>query len=354
MPVSAISASSADDGIILSYLRVGQAETDDSLALSTLQQHIDILIAADNRDEIDIQPLDKLVENLGDDNLGNNDGSDSPANPSATPAKPTKPKVAVTIDFPYLSTIEQAIPLFLNNRIPVTIFIPSGILDSGNPAYASWDDLNELAGNDLIRFGVLPRRYTPLTTLSDGQIRRQIIDSRNRIANQLGHALDITSIPYGRRSPRVDQVLGDLGMAHVIGRRSGVATGHRPYDLPRFIQTGKYGDTDRLRQLLKTTHLPIDSFSPDKSDITTDQESIELFGNELLRGDGDPPVCYADGHGKIDIIKSGPDTMRLTIPKQQLSGSLRINCLRQKTPEGPWQWYGLLYYVMPGADDDDT
>jgi hypothetical protein len=139
----------------------------------------------------------------------------------------------------------------------------------------------------------------------------------------------------------VDTTLKNIGIDYTIGRRSGVATGNQPYDLPRFIMSGHYGDPDRLRQLLKARALRVNGYSPGETDIDDTVEQVRLTGDFT-----DPPNCYADDSGQLPVKRQSDQALTITLPDPRLPGPIRINCLKSGGEDGGWKWFGLLYHIV--------
>ena len=114
---------------------------------------------------------------------------------------------AITFDDGFETTIDNAIPELQQREIPATIFLTTGYLgrcadwwpessaehrDRIAPA-EKWQQLR----SDIISFGSHTVTHPYLSTLSEVDARRELLESRSKLQELLGRKIIAFSFPYG-------------------------------------------------------------------------------------------------------------------------------------------------------------
>ena len=118
---------------------------------------------------------------------------------------PDKP-VLVTFDDGYADLAEHALPVLRRYRFGAVVFIVTGLVGGTN----AWDEARGSAFHQLltadqirywatqgIEFGAHSRTHTDLTALSSDELAKEIIGSRDELANLLGSPVTSFAYPYG-------------------------------------------------------------------------------------------------------------------------------------------------------------
>ncbi len=153
----------------------------------------------------------------------------------------------VTFDDAYRS-VAGAVPILERLGVPATIFACADYADGGrtfdvpevaaeaaaNPdhmATMTWDELRELAERGL-EIGSHTVSHPHLPELSDGELDRELRESRARCEDELGRPCPLLSYPYGEHDARVQAAARRAGYeaAFCLG---GSASPLNPYALPR-------------------------------------------------------------------------------------------------------------------------
>jgi peptidoglycan/xylan/chitin deacetylase (PgdA/CDA1 family) len=128
------------------------------------------------------------------------------------------PAFAVTFDDGYESVLTTALPILDSLEIPAAVFLTTGFLDgevappwgssdvkrlqlyrSGGATFRplSWEQAGELSRHRLIRMGSHSVSHPLLAKLPPDAIRKELADSRSRIAERLGLEIDLFAYPFG-------------------------------------------------------------------------------------------------------------------------------------------------------------
>jgi peptidoglycan/xylan/chitin deacetylase (PgdA/CDA1 family) len=132
------------------------------------------------------------------------------------------PLVALTFDDALVSVFDWVVPILLRHGFAATLCAPTGRL-GGPPAWdmedgcAECDDcvmteqqvgrLDEL-GFEWFSHGV---SHAPLTQVSEAEIRRELVESKRRLEQILGHEVTGISYPYGACDDRVARHAREAG-----------------------------------------------------------------------------------------------------------------------------------------------
>lgn len=153
----------------------------------------------------------------------------------------------VTFDDAYRS-VADALPVLERLGAPATVFACSGFADDGRPlrvpeleavvdaapdefATMSWDELRGLAERG-VEIGSHTISHPHLPRLGDAELDRELRESRERIADELGRACRYLAYPYGDEDGRVRGAARRAGYEAAFalpGSRSPVD----PFGLPR-------------------------------------------------------------------------------------------------------------------------
>lgn len=154
---------------------------------------------------------------------------------------PSQPCVAVTIDDGFVSTIRRALPNLLARCIPVTLFVPAGLLgsppswspggefDPREESIASGDELRTLAREPLVTIASHGMNHTDFTRLKEREARYQLAASKALLEYITGHEVGGFSFPYGRARAEQARWAHEAGYSHVFGTMPVPATHHQRY-----------------------------------------------------------------------------------------------------------------------------
>jgi peptidoglycan/xylan/chitin deacetylase (PgdA/CDA1 family) len=112
------------------------------------------------------------------------------------------PAAVLTFDDGRASDYEQVFPLLSERGLGGEFFVNPGTI--GRRGYLSWDQAREMARGGM-RFQSHAYDHVYLTPLPAASLERQVGDSKRRIEDELGHAVEFLAAPYGDLNRRVRQ-----------------------------------------------------------------------------------------------------------------------------------------------------
>lgn len=141
--------------------------------------------------------------------------------------------VAVTFDDAFRS-ISAVLPDLLALGVPVTVFVCTGLADRGGAPFAvpelageaedelrtmTWDEVREWASRG-VRIGSHTVSHAHLPTLSDEEVRAELVDSKARIEEELARECSWIAYPYGEHEDRIRQRARSAGYARAFALRT--------------------------------------------------------------------------------------------------------------------------------------
>jgi len=170
-----------------------------------------------------------------------------------TTPMPDKP-VHITFDDGFTCVLEHAAPILHRHRFPATMFALSDRLGGTNDwmtcrgfperTILSVDGLRALEAAGFT-IGSHTRTHARLTDLAEKDAEDEIMASRAKLEEQLGHAIDYFAYPFGAFNQTVRDIAARAGYRAACSTRSGFnRVGEDPYLLRRIDVFG----TDRLWQ----------------------------------------------------------------------------------------------------------
>jgi peptidoglycan/xylan/chitin deacetylase (PgdA/CDA1 family) len=112
------------------------------------------------------------------------------------------PAVALTFDDGRASDYRHAYPLLMEHGLVGEFFVNPGTI--GRPGYLSWGEAREMLRAGM-HFQSHAHDHVYLTLLSGALLERQVLDSKHRIEDELGGAVEFLAAPYGDVNRRVRQ-----------------------------------------------------------------------------------------------------------------------------------------------------
>jgi peptidoglycan/xylan/chitin deacetylase (PgdA/CDA1 family) len=118
----------------------------------------------------------------------------------------------------------------------------------GTPGFLSWAQLRELAahGASIQSHG---QHHVFLDELPEQQVRSELVQSRERIAAELGRAAELFAPPNGRMPPDFLALATDAGYRAVCSSRVGLWSSAAQREIPRFAVLARTSDTQMLAWL---------------------------------------------------------------------------------------------------------
>jgi peptidoglycan/xylan/chitin deacetylase (PgdA/CDA1 family) len=150
-------------------------------------------------------------------------------------------------------------PALVEMGLPLQIFVCTGFADDGAPltipefegddleqlATMTWDDLRAHAA-DGVAIGSHGVAHARLTRLGDDDLRRELVESKRQIEEELGRPCTELAYPYGEHDERVRAAARAAGYDLAYGLRE---RGRDPYALPRLDLYRRHGPVRALLRL---------------------------------------------------------------------------------------------------------
>ncbi len=149
---------------------------------------------------------------------------------------PTR-SVVITIDDGYADILTLAYPILQRHQFPATIFAVSGRVGSTNQwdrnnvltgrRLLAWSDIKEMA-RDGIQIGAHTRTHPHLRTLSQEQVRTEVLGSLADLEQELKVPIQTFAYPYGEYDTTVQDVVEQAGFLGSCGVKEGLNVCARP------------------------------------------------------------------------------------------------------------------------------
>lgn len=151
--------------------------------------------------------------------------------------------VAVTFDDGFANFYEQAWPLLEEYRIPATIYTPVGFLEGEYPgplrgaealAAMTWEQAREVAAGGLVSVGSHSWSHIDFPRVGEEDLRREILDSRRKIEDEIGRPVEGFCYPRARFSRHAESLV-EASYSHAVlaGGRINRPESLRPHQLSR-------------------------------------------------------------------------------------------------------------------------
>jgi peptidoglycan/xylan/chitin deacetylase (PgdA/CDA1 family) len=161
------------------------------------------------------------------------------------------PAVALTFDDGRASDYRYVYPLLMEHGLVGEFFVNPGTI--GRQGYLGWGEAREMLRAGM-RFQSHAHDHVYLTLLSAALLERQVLDSKRRIEDELGCAVEFLAAPYGDSNRRVRQAALAAGYRAVCTSWDWPARAGRP----TVTRVAVYARTtpEELARLLRGESLP--------------------------------------------------------------------------------------------------
>lgn len=161
---------------------------------------------------------------------------------------PAAKQVIITFDDGLVGNFAYALPILQRHGFRAVFFVAVGAV--GKPHYMTWDQLRELCGNGMeVQSHTVSHR--PLQTLSQHEIRQELVDSKTRIEQELRKPVTALSFPHGSYNDLVVRIAREVGYRTLctseVKHNPIAAFGSEPAILGRIAVTSKFS-AQRIRR----------------------------------------------------------------------------------------------------------
>lgn len=317
--------------VILMYHRFGE-EKYPSTNITVEQFESQLQYLKDN--DFSVLPLEDIVEAV--------------KNRSALPDK----TVAITIDDAYKSIYEVAYPRLKRFGFPFTVFVATGGVDKGIPAYMTWQHMKEMQDGGTVFANhteghdyLIRKKENESHAEWEERITASIKSAQDRIMQELGQAPMLFAYPYGEYNSDVAAIVDKLGYT-AFGQHSGaVGILSDTRALPRFPMAESFADMDSFKIKVDSLPMPVIQQEPVNPQTTEKRPQLSVTlapSNGNLR----QLACY-NGSKRMAITWLEPDEKFSIQAHEDLPpGRSRYNCTAPDRDGGRYYWFSHQW-ILP-------
>ena len=268
--------------------------------------------------------------------------------------KPLPDKTAaITFDDGYRNIYTNGFPILRERDWPFTIFVNTDPHDAGLAAWASWDELREmaaagatLANHTASHLFMLRQRATESETAWLDHLAEEISRAQMRIKTETGQDHRLFAYPYGESNRKVRALVNELGYT-AFGQQSGPIGPDSDFtDLPRFPLSGPYAAIETFSTKMLSLPMPIADAQPDSQSgdgtlrysETQPELRLMLHDNRSLTLN-----CFASGQGAIPVLAQGNGRYVIRAAASLPIGRSRYNCTYASNQRGRFYWYSWAW-----------
>ena len=141
--------------------------------------------------------------------------------------------ILITFDDGYSDVFHKALPVLKRHGMRATAYVISGRTLRSDTVFLTWHLLRALE-RDGVEIGSHTVGHRDLTSLSDGDARRELVHSRRAFERRLGHPVRWLAYPFGRYDSRIERLARRAGYLLAVTTEHGVVqSARRPLALRR-------------------------------------------------------------------------------------------------------------------------
>ena len=246
--------------------------------------------------------------------------------------------VAITIDDAFFSIYKKAWPILKEKKLPFTIFVSTGPVNSNSKNYMNWEQLKEM-NNRGVTIGHHTKNHFHLVGKKKETIISEIEEASDDFLKNLGYVPDIFAYPYGEYSSEIKEITKNYFKAAFGQQSGGIYNGIDIFELPRFSLNEQYGDLKRFKFAANSYGLKIKNVLPENKVIT--DINPPLLGFTLLDDLEGLIRCYPSHNIKADLTKLGNKRIEIRFDRAFPKRRTRINCTINDNKK--WRWSGFQF-----------
>ena len=143
--------------------------------------------------------------------------------------KTDKRFVCLTFDDGYRDTFDLAYPIVKKHNIPFAVYVTTGFVDQTATMWwyaqtdvMNWEQIKTLDADPLCTIGAHTVSHPRLSTLTEEEMRKEIVDSKHRLEEMLGHPVNHFSYPHGDYNTATLQVVNEAGFTSALKAWDGI------------------------------------------------------------------------------------------------------------------------------------
>jgi biofilm PGA synthesis lipoprotein PgaB len=296
-----------------------------SISPGDFQRHMDYL----SENNFNILPLEQILDSL-------QNGEQLP-----------EYSAAITFDDGYLSVYTEAFPVLKEKNWPFTIFVTTGLLESNEQLYSSWEQIKEMAeagatiANHTVNHPYFLDRETDISEADWlSNISDEITLAEEKILQETGQSHRLLAYPYGEYDPSIQALVEELGYIG-IAQHSGPINADSDFTaLPRFPFSGIYVSMNTFPNKVKSLAFTLDGVAPD-SPVTAERSPAAVidFSGEIPRIN--QLSCFNNNDViSVEVLDDEEMRFQITTHIENRSRRFRYNCTVPGA-EGRYYWYSI-------------
>ena len=134
-----------------------------------------------------------------------------------------RPFVCLTFDDGYRDTFDLAYPILKKLNIPFAVYVTTGFIDKTASMWwyeqtnvMNWEQIKSLDADPLCTIGAHTVTHPRLSTLTEEDMHKEIVVSKRRLEEVLGHSINHFSYPHGDYNTATLQVVKDAGFSSAL------------------------------------------------------------------------------------------------------------------------------------------
>jgi peptidoglycan/xylan/chitin deacetylase (PgdA/CDA1 family) len=141
--------------------------------------------------------------------------------------------IVITFDDGYSDVLHRASPVLVRFGMRATAYVISGRTTNGDRVFLTWRQLHALERRG-IEIGSHTVTHADLTSLSDREALRELVQSRRALERRLGHPVQWLAYPFGAYDGRTERLVRRAGYVLAVTTQYGVVQpARRPLALGR-------------------------------------------------------------------------------------------------------------------------
>jgi len=323
--------------VIFMYHRFGESKyPSTNITLAQFDEQLDFL----KKNHFTVLPLEDIVNALQHN-------------------KPLPDKsIGITIDDAYLSVYKEAYPRLKAKGYPFTVFVATGPVDQGIPAYMSWQQMREMQNhgatfaNHSRNHDYLIRKKTGETTEAwNRRIRTDLAIAQNRLQEELGLAPALFAHPYGEYNLALMEIVQDLGYTGFGQHSGGVGILSDRRALPRFPVSEAYAEMSAFKTKALSFAMPVVEMQP-VNPVTTEKRPSLTVTLAPSSANMNQLACYI-GNKKMAIRWLEPGKrFQIQTDNDLPGGRSRYNCTAPDNDSGRYFWFSHPWIQVSEENPD--
>jgi len=253
--------------------------------------------------------------------------------------------IAITIDDAYLSVYKEAYPRLKAKGYPFTVFVATGPVDQGIPAYMNWQQMQEMQRHGAT-FANHSKNHDYLVQKKTGEsqeawkkrMKTDIATAQKRLKEELGQAPALFAYPYGEYDLALMNIIKEFGYTGFGQHSGGVSSLSDRRALPRFPVAEAYTEMNAFKTKAFSLAMPVIERQP-VNPITAVKNPSLTVTLAPSSANLDQLACYiGDRKMVIQWLEPGK-RFAIQTEKGLPVGRSRYNCTAPDTDSERYFWF---------------